>query len=193
MILWTVQHAVAGERLYQYGILRGDGRRVDPYFRHAFHWIADEMRRRLPPSHAKFPIWGWYRWQGEARARPDLRTSGHLAKGTPGICIEFEVPDNRVLLSDFDAWHCVLNGSFLSLSEEEDNAFDEELEKAGVQHGWPYPEPFNSRVISSWQRIFNMEAADPEWRGSPSERGIQATFWELNLSQVRCINRFTAR
>lgn len=193
MILWTVQHAETWERLQNDGILRGDGRRVEAYHREAYEWIAGQMRLRLPPLHARFPLWGWCLWQGLGRPRPDLRASGHLARGTPGVRVEFDIPKDKVLLSDFDAWHCVLNKRFLSLTEDEDNAFAAELESARVQDRWPYPEPFRSRVVSSWQRIFDLEAGEEEWWGAPSERSIQATFWELELSQVRHIDHFTAR
>ena len=30
-------------------------------------------------------------------------------KGTPVVLLTIEIPDNLVLLSDFDYWHCVLN------------------------------------------------------------------------------------
>jgi hypothetical protein len=193
MILWTIQDMAAWERLQRDGVLRGNGRRVPVYHRHAYQWMAAQMRLRLPPPHARFPLWGWYRWRGIRRCRPDLRASGHLAKGLPGVRIELELPEDRVLLSDFDAWHCVLNRCFLSLREQEEEVFTKELERTGVQQGWPYPEPFRSQVVSSWQRIFDLEAGDPEWWGPLSERSIQATFWELSLSQIRRVDTFTAR
>lgn len=138
-------------------------------------------------------MWGWYHWEGKERPKPDLRSSGHLPKGATGVRIEFEIPENRVILSDFDAWHFVLNRWFLCLCEKEDKDFTEELERAGIPQRWPYPEPFRSRIINSWQCIFDQEAGDPEWRGSLSRRSIQATFWELKLSQVRHVDTFTAR
>ena len=193
MILWTIQDMAAWERLQKKGGLRADGRRAQAYHRHAYRWMAEQMRLRLPHPHARFPLWGWYRWQGIQQARPDLRASGHLEKGMAGVRIEFEVPEDRVLLSDFDAWHCVLNRCFLSLREEEEETFAENLKRAGVRWGWPYPEPFHSRIVSSWERIFNLEAGAPEWWGPLSERSVQATFWELGLSQVRRVDRFTAK
>ncbi len=193
MVLWTIQSMAAWERLQQERILRGDGRRSQVYYRYAYQWMAEQMRLRLPPPHSKFPLWGWYRWQGIRRAKPDLRASGHLTKGAPGVRIEFELPGDRVLLSNFEAWHCVLNRCFLSLSEEEEEAFAAEMERASVQQKWSYPEPFRSRVLSSWQRIFDLEAGDPEWWGLLSERSIQATFWELSLSRARRVDKFTAR
>ena len=122
-----------------------------------------------------------------------MRASEHLARGLPGVRIELELPEDSVLLSDFDSWHCVLNRCFLSLNEQEDEAFVCELERTGVEQRWPYPEPFHLRVVSGWQYIFDLEAGDVEWRGPLSERSIQATFWELTIPQIRRVDIFRAR
>ena len=68
-----------------------------------------------------------------------------------------------------------------------------ELEKAGIEHGWPYPEPFHLRMVSSWQRIFDLGAGDAQWWGAPPDRTIQATFWELTIPQIRHVDVFRAR
>lgn len=177
MILWTIQELAAWEKLQRDGLLRSDGRRIPRYCRYAYQWMADQMRLRLHAPHGRFPLWGWYRWQGKEHIKPDLRTSGYLTKDTSGVRIEFAIPESKVLLSDVDVLHCVLNGWFLSLCEKEDKDFTEELERAGIQQRWPYSEPFNSQVISSWQHIFNLEAGDTEWRGPLYERSVQANFW----------------
>jgi hypothetical protein len=193
MILWTIQDMKAWDRLQREGALRADGRRVSPYYRHAYLWMSDQMRLWLPPHPARFPLWGWCHWQGVNQRRPDLRASGHLTKGTTGVRIEFELPEGSVLLSDFDSWHCVLNRHFLSINEKEDDAFARELERADVEWRWPYPEPFHARVVSSWQRIFDLQAGDAQWCGPPSRRTIQATFWELTTPQIRRVDIFKAR
>jgi len=193
MIPWTIQDMRAWERLHREGVLRAEGRRVLPYYRHAYGWISDQMRLRLPPHRASFPLWGWYRWEGPKQCRPDLRASAHLAKGAAGVRIEFDIADENVLLSDFNGWHHVLNRCFLPVDEQEDEAFTRDLEKAGIEWRWPYPEPFHARVVSSWQRIFDLEAGDPKWWGRPSERSIQATFWELTIPQIRRVDIFRAR
>jgi len=151
------------------------------------------MRLRLPPNPARYPLWGWYRWQGAGRCRPDLRCAGHLERRVPGFRIEVDLPDHMVLLSDFDAWHCVLNRSLLSLNEREFEAFYAQMKLQGMDHRWPYPEPFHSLVVSSWQHIFDMGAGDPDWCGPQFGRSVQATFWELRLSRVRRVDAFTAR
>ena len=193
MILWTIQDMTAWQRLQQSGVLRADGRRVPKYFRDAYRWMSEQMRLRLLPHPARFPLWGWYRWEGTERCRPDLRAGGHLARGEAGVRIEIKLPDDMVLLSDFQAWHCVLNRCLLSLNEHEFEAFHAELESKGADGPWPHPEPFHTQVVSSWERIFDLGGGDVEWRGPVSRRSVQATFWELTLHQIRRVDRFRAR
>ena len=38
-------------------------------------------------------------------------------KGTPIVLLTIDVPDNLVLLSDFDYWHCVLNDGEITVLE----------------------------------------------------------------------------
>ncbi|MEW3584057.1 DUF3841 domain-containing protein, partial [[Clostridium] symbiosum] len=41
---------------------------------------------------------------------------------TKCVCIEFEIDDNKVLLSDFDGWHFVLSNGYYDQSGSEDEA-----------------------------------------------------------------------
>ncbi len=82
----------AWERLQRTGVLRGDGRRVPAYYRYAYRWMSDQMRLRLSPHHARFPLWGWYHWQGIKQCRPDLRASGHRPKGYPASVLKLSFP-----------------------------------------------------------------------------------------------------
>ena len=51
----------------------------------------------------------------------------------PMLCIEIEKPDNEVLLSDEENWHFVLNNSYISDHEQDDNTFDS-LPKQQKEH-----------------------------------------------------------
>lgn len=107
--------------------------------------------------------------------------------------LELELDPVEVLLSDFDAWHAVLNRGYLALSEEEDEAWYQRFEAAVPDRwAWPLPEPWHSDILSSWERIFDLEtlAASEYWCG---ERYIQATFEALRLADVRKCTPFVAR
>ena len=193
MRIWTMQPAGLYAKLESKGILLTDGRRCYRQFTPAYQWMMAQMRHRLLPSPAKFPWWGWCRWEGKRRAKPDLRAGGYLRKGQRGVRIELELEDEEVLLSDFSDWHYVLNEWYLSDNEAEDERFERALKKLGHKRPAPYPEPLRAKMQDSWQRIFELGGGDPAWRGKPSRRSIQATFWELRLKDVVAVTFFTDR
>ena len=161
-----------------------------------YEWIVQEMRERVSQHPiAKYPWWGWYRWNGVSRARPDLRAHAWwYPNGESNVRIELEIPDHHVLLSDYQDWHGVLGGWFHSYSKSEDDAFDRRLDSAGIDsHDVLREEPFRSEVLASWQRIFDLEGGDPEWLWPPDRREIQATFWELRFDQVQEVTHFKGR
>lgn len=183
MILWSIHGEEAVRQLERRGVLRGDGRRIYLWeHRFAFHWMIRQMTERLgpPPRGSRYPVWAWSAYNGQRAPRPDLRCRAHLPRGTKGARIEIDVPEERVLLSDFDRWHLVLYGVYLCDDEEDDRRFE-----AG-----PYD---RASVQQSWQRIFELGRGDPACYGPPSARSIQATLWSIRLDDVRDITWFTAR
>ena len=191
MTIWTIQPVATWNSLQLRKCLIA--RRPAREWIESYGWMAHQMRRRLPGTAGKWPWWGWCRWEGAARPRPDLRNGGHLLRGTRGVRIKLDIAKPHVLLSDFDAWHAVLNRWFLSVSEEEDEAFEQELAASGTRTTRPYPEPYHTRIVESWDRIFDLTAGDPDWRGEPTGRSVQATFWKLRLEEVKKVDLFTAR
>ena len=183
MILWTIQTEGAIRRMERTGALRGDGRRPWREHRHSFRWMIRQMRQRIgpPPPGSAYPVWAWKVYSARS-PRPDLRRVAQLPRGTRGARIEFETPEDRVLLSDFDRWDCVQCDEFLYDDLQE----YEEMEKQKV---WRDPD----RVEQSWSRIFELERGDPAQWGDPCERSIQVTLWSVELSQVRAMTWFTAR
>ena len=193
MRIWTIQPADLYEKFKTRQVLLADGRYGWQNFKPAYRWMAEQMRRRLPPSHARFPWWGWYRYRGVRRPKPDLRDTALLPKGQKGVRLELDLDDRGILLSDFGQWHNVLNNRFCSHDEAEDNRFDQEEKEADYRYDRPRPEALQSRVLASWERIFDLTGGDPEWLGKVSKRAIQATFWELRLQDVTDVTFFTAR
>src|SRR5437016_2513700 len=129
MRLWTIQTEEAWRQMQEMGCLRADAAYMDQDFIQPYVWMAEQMERCIGPrpKGVEYPVWGWYQWAGENRARPDLRASAHLPKGRRGVRIEFEIAGQLVLLSDFDLWHFPLNYWYLPASEQDDKAFEEEL------------------------------------------------------------------
>ena len=84
--------------------MKGCGMRIDGCPVHA-------QQRLAPPAELdQVPIWCWCQWRGERRRMPDLRHCGHLPRGTRGVRLGLELAEARLLRSDFELWHYVLNG-----------------------------------------------------------------------------------
>lgn len=206
MRVWTIQPYAFWERLQSDGTLHGPAIEEtfvadDPLGRIAYSWLAEQMEQRLGPRPTPgiFPLWAWYQWRSAAHPRPDLRASAHLPFGMKGVRIALEIEERCILLSDFQAWHLPLSYGYLSLTEAEDNAFEAELLRRGIQWepGKPLSDPdVHARILHSWQRIFEIDrVGDPDWWSGKTraEKSLQGTFWQVSLSQVRQVKVFTAR
>lgn len=110
------------------------------------------------------------------------------------MLLKCQVPTSRVLLSEFCAWHHVLNQWYLPLTKEEDNVADEEERIWRKKHwiGPKYWEARLARATPSWQRIFDLRAINKSKLIGPVDR-IQATISYIKLDEVVKVTPFTAR
>jgi hypothetical protein len=185
MRLWTIQRHEAWEVLRDSGVLRADGRRIWREFRPAYRWLICQMHLRLGSPAVRPPIWAW------RRPKPDLRHGGHLPPGSRGVRIEFVIPVARVLLFSFDAWHAVLNGWYLSLTEAEEGRWEERIRKWSADRN-RLPSDLQAEMEASWERVFDLPALDKSgWVGPV--RCIQAVLEEIRLEEVREVTPFIAR
>ncbi|WP_010093557.1 DUF3841 domain-containing protein [Ornithinibacillus scapharcae] len=170
-IYYTNQTIEAYNKLAENGCLTGDSDYVDRDFLRPYKWIIEQMKKRINHD-GSYPIWVWTR-------KPNVNDEGHLPKGTKGVCLTIEVPDDKVLLSDFDAWHCVLNDGFCSLTEQEYELFELGKSKVTKEH--------------SWERIFNLELLQKSeiWRGN--DMIVQGVTSNISKDQIINIQHFTAR
>lgn len=104
---------------------------IPPEFHPAYEWMRQQMAKRLARYGGGWPIWLWVRWAARPR-KPDLRASGHLPRGTLGVCIELLIPSDQLLISDFEFWHFVLGNDYLSLTEAEDTAWEARARRGAV-------------------------------------------------------------
>lgn len=182
---WTIQRPSWWRRLRNEGEVRGDGRRACRHFRPAYRWMMDQMGRRIPEYGGGYPIWFWF------APKPDLRHSGHLARGDRALRIELDLPRNLVLLSDFETWHCVLNRWHLSSSSGESRAWDRKV-RGLDQFRSRLPEPLESELRATWDRIFDLELVNRTRHWGPVDH-IQGIVERVLLSQVCDVREFVAR
>jgi len=54
--------------------------------------------------------------------------------------------------------------------------------------------PYLDRKIrNSWSRVFDLEALDSDYWGSIESKSIQASFWRIELNQVKSHKPFTSK
>lgn len=183
MRLWTIQTIEAFNVLMETGVLKCPANIVEDlyknHYRHldAYKWLVMRMYDKIgeAPYGAFYPLWGWYKIDWENK-KPDFRTLLFKSK-EPEVCIEFEIPDDKVVLSDYNSWHNVLNDRFYNTSTNEESF-------------WKVEEWFDSLskdmqekvTKSSWEDVFDITPFQNDfcWNG----RYVQATFWEITKDQV---------
>lgn len=180
--MWTIQSAAAWKQLDENGFLRADPDLVDRDFLPAYEWMAERLAEVVPPpAGCVLPLWAWYRWHGEKRRRPDLRAAGHLPPGERGVRIAFSISSSEVLLSDFDAWHAVLNRHPHIRDDEDYETVMQQYEALKGREKQDFLE-------RTWQGIFLKPGV--HW---PEDLSIQGVFWELRREQVAEATPFRAR
>lgn len=181
--LWTIQRLSFFDELMQNGTIESNWDYVDRDLHFAYKWICGQMLLRNIPIGSKPPIWAWYRYEGKHK-KPDLRKTLHLPRGEKGVCIDFEIEKESVLLSEFNMWHYVLNNVYLSTTQQEELLRDG-LEKEGRLE--------LAALHKSWERIFDIDAGDENWFGKRENRQIQACIPKFKIENVRAVRYLTGR
>ena len=178
MFLSTIQPIVVWKEIETKGVYRADEAQIEmlPDFKHAYRWLVEQMEIKIGPrpEGVTWPVWAWYMHRNR-KGRLDLRREENWCD-EPSVCIECEIPDDQVVLSDFIAWHFVLNRSSCLFEQELDEALDLVIERSSDEVAQRLKE-------ATWPNIFDLfERPDNRWMGEVED--IQATFWELRREQV---------
>ena len=180
MKLWTIQPEVVYNLLQEKGVfICNSSKSTYPELREAYDWYNAKMEKKIPKPknfHITDPIWAWHtiNWSNS----PNEPFFNDMKGSKASVLIEIEIDASEVLLTDYIAWHAVLNKYCLddTKNEAEWNDF----------HKWYDNLPYKKResiMIKSWDKIFDVSPFNNEWiiRG----RYIQATFWCLSLNNVK--------
>lgn len=187
MILWTSQEEAVYNELLKTGVYRCDLNLSSMKdCREKYDWLVRQMKQRIgpPPDKVTYPVWAWYQQQGKHR-KPDLRRERWEVgyDGERFACIEIEIPDRDVLLSDFDAWCIILSDFLISDTEQEGCCLEAQYEALS-------PSEKRRMKEKNWERVFDLSPLNNGWARRGYE--IQATFWELRLEQIRDVRFFRA-
>ena len=199
MQLWTIQPKAVYDLILKTGVYRCDPFKsemlkpldeacegiLEPVFQRKYDWLVGRMEQRIGkrPDGVIYPVWAWYRYEGSDK--PDLRKE-RWSNGNPGTlmaCILLDIPDDRVVLSDFGNWHHVLNGWPIVDTEDEADKADAYMDTL--------TEPEKDNFLdNNWERVFETDVFDNGWTSRGQD--VQATFWELRREDVRGVRFFTA-
>ncbi len=194
MRLWTIQPIGFYESSREKGVLRADGRKIGRDWTPQYCWMREQMKKRVPGYKGRYPIWAY-------PFKPDMRRRHWGIGGQRVARIEFEAPEEKVLVSDYDLWHVPLNFGYLGTSEEDEDAFDrEEEERLGRKYARlpdpDYPEDLALRVYDSWERIFPDrwdEFTDPSYYLGSGDPYLQAVVEEVPIGWIRRVDFYTLR
>ena len=187
-----MQPAELYEQIMQDGYFHFDGSKIEEDawiydYKPSYDWLVDEMKKRIgqPPNGIKYPVWAWYIHYSQHK-KPDLRRAEYGRKGEQMVCMEIDIPDEQVVLSDEELWHFVLGNWYLSKATCKKD-YDRDMkwfDKLSDDNK-------NKAITDSWQTIFDIEPFDNKWfiKG----RFVQATFWELKAEQIIKVWFFKAR
>ena len=153
MILWTSQEEAVYNELLKTGVYRCDFNLSSMRdCRKQYDWLVQQMKRRIgpPPDKVTYPVWAIYQQDGKHR-KPDLRRE-RWAFGCNGerfACLEIEIPDREVLLSDLDIWCIILNDGLISDTEQEDCCLEAQYEALS-------PSEKRRMKEKNWERVFDL-------------------------------------
>lgn len=187
MKLWTFQLPGTAETVKTTGTYRCDAEQdttcasIEAY--DAYDFMVESMEKKgiKKPDGVKYPVWAWYRIDGK-NARPNCRSNEYRQYQATEL-LELEVPDEQVLLSDFDGWHDVLNRCYHDGSKTE-----QEYDEAWSWYESLQAEEQERVKRESWNGIFDIDPIiETEW----CHRGlyVQAVFWEIKPEYIKKVTR----
>jgi hypothetical protein len=164
LLLHTVIDEDGYETLRASGVVRGEPARTPVEFEDAYAFMRAEHARRIPGSSGGPLLWAWARTT-RAHLLATVRETARCRQ-RPQVLLTCRVPRERVLLSEFVAWHDVLLTCLAvddlppEAQEEAIDAFFEERDRDGLGElplaQWP--QALRDRLLDSWQRIFDRNA-----------------------------------
>lgn len=182
MKLWTYQYAEVYHNIIKNGFHRVSEEFVDDEFKPNYDWLVKKMEECIgaPPDGVKYPIWAYARRDGIDGKAPSFDDEEYGDKGDTIVLLELDIPENRILLSDMNAWDVVLLNGYYNPDDNTDEKWD-------ARHAWLHALPQGERQKvkeSSWDKIFEIVCFDPNDIFYGRGEYVQATFWEILAEDI---------
>lgn len=184
--LWTRQVPEVWEELERTGTyhvkeeyIRIKNDTIADYYLGLYRWYTNEARKYIDiPKELEYPVW--------LSVTDEMMLQ--LVENT--IILKLEVPKEKVLMANMDAWGYVVNYWYVPLNDEDAKKHAEELKYYGVTEedtlistskGNFYP-TLKRKILSSWKRVFTMPPAN--------NNDAVATVWEIKKEWVKEVQRY---
>lgn len=168
--MWAAQTPVVWHTVEQDGISYVKKEYIDRkygevawIFKTAYSFFIQKFQNQVKkPEQAESPIW--------------LYCDPKWAGVNQGVVIKkLEIPREEILFFDLRKWSEVLNLSYIG-NEKEKIDFEKELQRQGIRDAMdiftkPYYPMLKSRIMKSWDSIFEVEGIDEQY--------IQGAVWCL--------------
>lgn len=131
----------------------------------AYRWMIKQYQQKCCHSMTS-PIWAWKIYQGKTKLFKAHQNKYYFNQ----VMLKIDVPDDYVLLSNFEDWNIVLNRGYVGLSDQDYDRFftiEDQLSQTEYQ----------KQVINSWNRIFNVK----------DKSYVQAVIPYLDLNWVKAV------
>ena len=145
--------------------------------RRAYDWLVQEMKERIgmPPEGVTYPVWAYLK-------KPDLSKEFNTEAPRNMVCIELEIDEKDVLITNHCGWSvCCLNSSPY-ITGETDEEFDKNYD---AFEALPCKEQEKVK-FESWKKlILPIDYSGPIF--------TQATFWKFEVSQIVSYEKYVEK
>ncbi len=173
----------------------------DSSFNPAYKWMSKKLNEKVsyPCSHIKendrYPFWAYSKFDGITKSgRPDFRFSQYRDQMNKykSVLITLDIPDDFVLLSDFDAWHWVLNKWYLGYEYQLNNFLKIYSKESGKkQCKWfeydKLSDELKRTIEESWDHVFNLKLMPKMLHFKKCQQIVQANFWDIKLENIQSV------
>lgn len=161
-----------------------------------YDYMSYRLLKKCPekPAHAlDYPVWVWYKYACDSNKRMPPLKSEDNPDINDQVRITLDIPDNLVLLSDYNLWHIPLNNGFICNSKEDDEYLTNNVYQNILENRYPMTlERFREL---NWELLFQLDRfLCPYWHGRLVNepdcygRSIQGVTWVLYWKYVRKVD-----
>lgn len=154
----------------------------------AYDWMRRQMSERVPNYSGDYPMWGWPK---RPSTKPKPRPYTALMES---IRLTVLVPRSRIVFSDYDAWHSVLNHNLNCRTEAEWDTHCELFPDHWSMRDADYAARYMASIEPSWQGCLDFvptnNPVELGWAGSPKYFRMQACVDRFQWSEIVGVRSF---